>query len=74
MKDPEHDLGPKDVARLDKERYEEPGRDLLATKPASDGPGDVDNPVADEHSHGTSGPADGKLGSDEHHRLARRGR
>lgn len=60
------DMSPKDIARLDKEKYEEPGRDLLATKPAASGPGDVDNPVAANHSHGTSGPAGGKrIGSDE---------
>ena len=43
----------RDVARLDRKEYDEPGRDLTATKPAPGGaPGDVDNPVADEHSHG----------------------
>ncbi|HVM46236.1 MAG TPA: hypothetical protein VM582_09900, partial [Candidatus Thermoplasmatota archaeon] len=57
----------RDIAKLDKKEYEEPGRDLMATKPSPAG-GDIDNPVADEHSHGTSG--DPGLGSDERARLA----
>lgn len=66
------DLGPDEIARLDKRAYKEPGRDLLATRPAHDGQGDVDNPVADERSHGLRDPDPGKLGSDEVSRLARR--
>lgn len=72
----DRDLSPKDIARLDKGEYEEPGRDLMATKPAqgmgAGAVGDVDNPVASEHSHGLSDPDEGKLGSDEVNRLARR--
>ena len=52
-------LDPADVARLDREEYREPGRDLLATRPVEPfeegARGDVDNPVAAERSHGTSG-------------------
>jgi hypothetical protein len=65
----EQDLGPKEIARLDKARYKEPGRDLMATKPAEPlgeggARGDVDNPVAGGHSHGGVGPAgDGLVGS-----------
>lgn len=72
----DRDLSPKDIARLDRKEYKEPGRDLLATKPAegvgAGAVGDVDNPVADVHSHGMSDPDEGKLGSDEVNRLTRR--
>ena len=62
------DLGPKDIARLDRREYREPGRDLLASKPVEPlgegARGDVTNPVADEHSHGGSGPDGlGKVGT-----------
>lgn len=59
---------PDDIARLDAANYREPGRDLLATKPAHDAPGDIANPTATEHTHGTSG--DPGIGSDERPRLA----
>lgn len=59
-------LDPRDIAKLDREEYREPGRDLMATRPAeplgAGARGDVDNPVAAEHSHGTSGD-DGMEGS-----------
>ena len=67
MTEPEGDLSPKDIARLDKATYKEPGRDLLATKPAEPlgegARGDVDNPVAATDSHGTSGDDGMKLGT-----------
>lgn len=69
----EEKLSGKEIARLNRERYRDPGRDLEATRPVLDAGagtwGDEHNPVAAEHSHGTSG--DLGFGSDERPRLAR---
>lgn len=65
-------MTPEDIARLDAREYEEPGRDLEATRPATDGRGEEDNPVA---RHGPTGAMeddpDGKFGSDEQNVLAK---
>lgn len=68
MDERERDMGPEEVARLNRMRYKEPGRDLQATKPwepmEEGARGDVRNPVAEEHTHGGTGPAgDGLVGS-----------
>lgn len=69
-------LTAKDIARLDEREYEEPGRDLLASKPDEPGEGegargDVPNPVAGDGIPGSIGHTERKLGSDEHDRLAK---
>lgn len=58
---------PRDIAKMDAKRYDEPERDLTATKPAPQG-GDVDNPRTREHTHGAGGKQ--PVGSDERARLA----
>lgn len=71
------DMTPKEIAAMDAREYEEPGRDLLATKPSEGGEGgggrgDVDNPVADAGVPGSMGDTGSrKIGSDEHNRLAK---
>lgn len=69
MSERDDDLTPEDIARLDKREYKDPKRDLMATKPATakgaGAVGDVDNPVADEHSHGMSDKKYGTMGRDE---------
>lgn len=76
--DEKRDMTAKEIAELDAEEYEEPRRDLMATKPAvggeggGGGRGDMDNPVAFDGipgSMGDTGPR--KIGSDEHNRLAK---
>ena len=64
-------LSGKDIAKLDAERYDEPGRDLLATKPAEDGVGDVQNERAESKVPGSMGSAEDEIGSDERARLAK---
>ena len=63
-------LDAKDIAAIDAEAYEEPGRDLLATRPAAEG-GDVDNPIADVGVPGSVGKTERKIGSDENNVLAK---
>lgn len=69
-------LTPREIAEKDRREYEDPERDLMATKPTDPGSGgggagDVDNPEAQtDHVPGSIGKTEGQLGSDEENRLA----
>ena len=69
-------MSPEDVAELDRLEYDEPGRDLLATRPSEPGEGggatgDVDAPRAEEGVPGSMGKTEDTLGSDENASLAK---
>lgn len=69
------DMSAEDVARLDEREYAEPGRDIRSTRPADEGPGDVDNPVAetDRPPHHEP-PNEAHFGTDEDNVMARKKR